>query len=417
MRILVLSQTGDFLGVAQRLRLEGHDVAMWIKEKAYARSGKGIVERVLSWRPLLRWADLVIVDIVGMGKYYPLLKSMGKPFLGCHPEMDRLELDRAYGMKCFADAGITVPETFPFPTPAKALQWMRDEDWGDGFAVKADDNIGCASSRVLTEPEQLDWALEALPATSSLIVQRLVKGVEVSTEGWFDGNDFIPPYNHTFEEKKFLEGNLGPNTGCMGNIVIARESNRLTRATVERLRPLLRHLHWRGPIDVNCIVNEEGAFALEATARFGYDAIEAFLEGVKMGAGEFLRGIASRELTTIPISSDYLIAVRLSVPPYPLEDENVVPEWGEPLLGINEESIRHLWLCNVYVDPKDQLFKTSGADGLTLVATARGESVADARRRVYRTLNNIRVGSKMYRRDIGSRADEAIKHLTDWKWL
>ncbi len=417
MKILVISQTGDFLGVAARLRVEGHEVAMWIKSSHYARSGKNIVERVPSWREKLRWADLILVDMVGMGSIRKTLEAVGKPFIGASPLMDTMELERAAGMELFQKVGIATPETFPFASSDEARGFFVGVEWGDGFAVKADDNIGCATSRVITEPEQLEWAIGAIPSGHPLIIQRVVKGIEVSTEGWFNGKDWILPFNHTFEEKKFFEGGLGPNTGCMGNVVIARPSNKLTRATVERLKPFLVHAGWRGPIDVNCIVTEKGAFALEATARFGYDAIEAFLEGVQLGSGEFLRGVASGELTQMPISSDYFIAVRLSVPPYPCEDENVKAEYGEPVLGINENNIKHLWLCNVFVDPKDQLFKTSGADGLTMVATARGSDVAQARRRVYRTLDNIRVGGKMYRRDIGTRVEKDIAQLEAWGWI
>lgn len=417
MKILLISQTADFLGVAQRLVYEGHEVSAWIKSPDYARSGKGIVKRIPSWREGLRSAELAIVDMVGLGKTDAVLRTVGVPFIGASPEMDRLELDRAYGMEVFKKYGIQIPETFTFGTPEEARKFFVGVEWGDGFAVKADGNIGCASSRVIKEPEQLEWAFGQYPAGTSIVVQRVVKGIEVSTEAWFNGREFIRPFNHTFEEKRFMEGDLGPNTGCMGNVVVASSGNKLTRATVERLKPLLVRLGWRGPVDVNCIVNSDGAYALEATARFGYDAIEALLEGVRLSAGEFLRTVADGTMEEMPIWDGPLISVRLSVPPYPDESGKAPAEWGEPILGINENNIEHLWLCNVYVDPKDSLFKTSGADGLTMKATARGDTVAMARKRVYRTLDNIRVGSKMYRRDIGNRVDGDIRQLKEWGWM
>lgn len=415
MNILVISQTGDFLGVAQRLVYEGHRVAMWIKSKNYERSGRGIVERPASWREKLKWSDLTIVDMVGMGWIEPVLRAVGKPFIGCSVEMDRIELDRAAGMGLFRAFGVETPETWSFSSPDEVRGHFVGIDWRDGFVIKADDNLGCATSRVLREPEQFEWAIRQYPANASLIVQRVVKGIEVSTEGWFNGREFVEPFNHTFEEKRFLAGDLGPNTGCMGNVVVARKSNRLTRNTVERVAPFLRKVGWRGPMDINCIVDQKGAYALEATARFGYDAIEALLEGVQLSTGDFFREAAAGQLSNLEFPEPFSIAVRLSVPPYPLEDAGVKAEWGEPILGINEQNINHLWLCDVMVE--DNLFRTSGADGLTLVATARGESVDRARRRVYRTLDNLRVGSKMYRRDIGARVDDDLRQLTEWGWL
>jgi len=415
-KILVMSQTGDGLGLAQRLVLEGHSVKMYIKSEEYRKSGRGIVERVGSWRDNLRGSDLVVCDMVGFGAAEQVLRHVGVPFIGASPVMDRMELDRAAGMDIFKRAGITIPESYSFDNPAQAKAFIMGQPLAGGFAVKADDNIGCATSRVIKHSEQLEWAFGEYPSNANLLVQRVVEGVEVSTEGWFNGKQFVKPFNHTFEEKRFLPGGLGPNTGCMGNVVLARQSNKLTRATVERLAPFLRSIGWRGPVDVNCIVNEGGAFALEATARFGYDAIEALMEGVRLSVGEFLREIATGTMTKMEFipGANYSIAVRLTVPPYPLED---VPqtEWGEPILGINEHNIEHLWLCNVFI--KDNLFRVAPADGLVLKATARGETVKEARGRVYRTLDNIKLGGKQYRLDIGERVPDDIRQLEAWGWL
>jgi phosphoribosylamine--glycine ligase len=388
---------------------------MWIKERSYAKSGRGIVRRLDSWREGLRDCELVVVDMVGMGHIEKVLRTVGKPYIGASPFMDKLELERETGMRVFAECGIAVPETHGFANPKEAREFFKDGlDFEPGWCIKADDNLGCATSRLIKDPEQLDWAFSQYPSHVPLIVQRIMEGVEVSTEGWFNGRDWIKPFNHTFEEKRLMDGGLGPQTGCMGNVVVACEGCRLTRATVEKLKPLLVKIGWRGPVDVNCIVNEEGAFGLEATARFGYDAIEALLEGVRMGAGDFLREIANGTMESMDVSREFLIGVRLAVPPYPSEDEDAPAPWGEPILGINEQNIGHLWPCNVMIE--DNLFKTSGADGLTLVATARGDDLALARRRVYRTLDNLRVGGKMYRRDIGARVENDLERLRGWNW-
>jgi phosphoribosylamine--glycine ligase len=417
MNILIISKLGDAQGLAQRMAFEGHHVAMWIKDPAYKHSGFGIVERPESWREKLRWCDFILVDMVGVGSFEKTFKTFGKPYIACSPAMDKLELDRAEGMRLFAEVGIEVPETWSFSSAEKAHGFFVGLDWGEGFVVKADGNLGCATTRLVKDPDQLEWVFDQYKAATSIIVQRIIKGVEVSTEGWFNGRDFIKPFNHTFEEKRFMEGNLGPNTGCAGNVVIARESNRLTKATVERMKPFLVRAGYRGPLDVNCIVNAKGAFALEATARLGYDAIEALLEGVRGGVGDFFQEIALGRMEKMEISPDYLIGVRLTVPPYPTEAPGLKGVWGEPILGVNENNISHLWLCDVCLNKEDKFFKTGGADGLTLVATARGEDVAMARRRVYRTLDNIRVGDKQYRRDIGLRVEGDIKQLEEWGWL
>jgi phosphoribosylamine--glycine ligase len=338
MKILIISDTGDGLGVGQRLVHEGHEVAIFIKHKEYAKSGIGIMDRPISWRERLAWCDFVIFDMVGFGHVEEVLRRMGKPYIACSPLMDKMELDRNAGMELFTKLGIQTPETFPFSSVQEAKTALLSMPFDAGFVIKPDGNIGTGKTLVISHEDELEWALGTYAAGTKMIVQRIVDGVEVSTEGWFNGRDWIRPFNHTFEEKRFMEGNLGPNTGCMGNVVLARESNKLTKATVEKLKPFLLKIGYRGPVDINCIVNEKGAFALEATARFGYDAIEALIEGLREPALDLFFECATGTKKEMDITGDSMIAVRLTVPPYPAED---VPqkEWGDPISGIGTEII------------------------------------------------------------------------------
>jgi phosphoribosylamine-glycine ligase len=116
-----------------------------------------------------------------------------------------------------------------------------------------------------------------------------------------------------------------------------------------------------------------------------------------------------------------MIAVRLSVPPYPEEDVKQ-KDWGDPIFGITKESIKHIFLCNVFADPEDNFFKVADADGVVLKATAHGarsgnDYVKFARDRVYRTLDNIKCSNKMYRLDIGQRVNGDMQKLIDWGWV
>jgi phosphoribosylamine--glycine ligase len=417
----MISDTGDGLGVAQRLVQEGHEVAVWIKSREYDQSGLGIVARPQSWREKLNWSDFVICDMVGFGHLEEVFKRMGKPYIACSPMMDQMELDRGKGMQLFEKLKILTPETYAFKNVKEAEKTICDMEFDKGWVLKPDGNIGTSKTLVIKDEGELKWAFGTNKPNTSMIVQRIVDGVEVSTEGWFNGKDFIRPFNHTFEEKRFMEGGLGPNTGCMGNVVIARDSNKLTQSTVERLKPFLLKIGYRGPVDVNCIVNADGAFALEATARFGYDAIEALIEGLKSSPLDLFFGCASGALKEMDITEDSMICVRLSVPPYPLED---VPQkdWGDPITGITVDNINHLFLCNVYADHEDNKFKIAPADGLVLKATAHGgkkgkDYTSFARDRVYRTLENIKCSNKQYRLDIGKRVNGDMDKLIQWGWL
>jgi phosphoribosylamine--glycine ligase len=418
MKVLFLSQSGDGLGVAHRIREQGHEVNFWIQEPKYRLAGKGLVNRPASFRPLMDSTDLVVSDMVGFGTYSDLFRKRGKPTLSLDPVVEQIELDREKAAELFGRLGIEQPPSRSFGSIAEAKKALYEGEWKP-VVLKPSGNMATAKTMVCQEKEECEWALSTYPAGTRLTVQDFVQGVEVSTEGWWNGRDFLSPFNMTFEEKRFLEGNLGQNTGCMGNVVVTCGSNRLTKATVEKLIPFLRKTGYRGPVDLNSIVTKEKALVLEATCRMGYDAVEALCEGLREPILDILFETATGVKKEMNVTSDTMISVRLSVPPYPMgepgeKDKNI------PVLGINRQNFKHLWLTDIYVTPEG--FFTAGGDGCLLKATAIGrrsenDLVREARNRVYRTLAGIQVPNKQYRRDIGSRVNSDYNQLKEWGWL
>jgi phosphoribosylamine---glycine ligase len=432
MRFLVMSKGGDGSGVAQRLAHEGNEVDLWIQEKRYARVGKGIVNRVETWERAAQRADVILCDCVGFGRWEDQIRETNKPYIGFCGTLDTVEKDRQVGMAMFERAGLAIPETYPFGQRREAARIPVEHGWGAGWVVKSDEG-NVQDTRVVKDEALWEHAISKLPEGKCAgIAQRVVNGVEVSTEGWFNGSGWVTPFNHTFEEKRFMSGGVGCNTGCQGNVVInAGRGNRLTRATVEPMADLLRMIGYRGPFDVNAIVTKDEAYALEATSRLGFDAIEALLEGLEEPAANLFADVAAGVARSMPLTDDVMIAVRLSIPPYPFRNPNA-DSWGEPISGIDEHRLNHLFLCDVYRED-DGTFCTAGAEGLLMKATAIGKVERDktapnghrykpdytyeARRRVYRIVRGVSVDGVQYRDDIGRRVNDDIARLKEWGWL
>lgn len=425
MRVLLISKEGDALGVAQRLALEGHSVDVFVNDKRYERALKGIVNRVEDWTKAAPRADLIIGDAVGLGRFEEEVRAFNKPMIGFNKLLDVIEVNRVKGMEMFANAGIQIPETYEFNNVAEAKKLPREAGWGEGWVVKPSGNKDTDKTMVCKDETLWDGCCSKLPEECNGILQRVVSGIEVSTEGWFNGTSFARPFNHTFEEKRFLAGNLGPNTGCMGNVVLRAELDRLVSATVARVEGFLRVIGYHGPFDINCIVNEDGAYALEATSRMGYDAIEALLEGLEEEAGTFLFDIATGTKKEIKLTDETMIAVRLSIPPWPFRKPDKT-DGGELVTGITEDRLWHLFLTDI--ERVNGGFVTAGSDGILLKATAIGHAVNgggrsrpdltyEARRRVYRLLDKIDVSGKQYRIDIGARVNDDVAQLKKWGWL
>jgi len=415
LKILILSQDGDGLGIAQKLSKEGNQVKMYTKDPRFREAGSGMLEPVDSWRPNISWADMIICDMVGFGKHEELFRSRGKVVFGCNSIMDMAELDRKKGIELFERFSIPTPETYSFDSPddAQSISAL----WEDpGFVIKPSGNTDTSKTYVCHNPDIYKWALENIPPTSKLIVQKIVTGVEVSTEGWFNGRDWIKPFNHTFEEKRLFDGDKGPNTGCMGNLVISTEGDKLVESTVKKLTPFLKQINYRGPVDINCIIDGDSIYALEFTARLGYDAIEALAEGMqgKETLTDLFFETASGIKKEIAITKDYMIAVRLSVPPWPHADPDKGDK-GMPIIGLIEDNMKHIFLTDVYKVGEDYLY--AAGDGVIMKVTARGRTIQEARSRVYRTIDNLTIQDVQYRNDIGVRAEQGIKKLKQWGWL
>jgi phosphoribosylamine--glycine ligase len=425
MRILLMDKDGDGLGVAQRLALEGHDVSFWSASDRFDKALAGIVDRPSDWRTAAKSSDFIILSCVGLGRLESELARFNAPVLGCSPVLDRIELDRGAGMRLFQTAGIDIPETHEWQTPKEADKITKGSEWQKGWVLKPNGNKGAEQTTIVNDPTQWGRALSAISPESGGILQRVVSGIEVSTEGWFNGRRYVLPMNHTFEEKRFLAGGLGPNTGCSGNVVInAGKGDKLTKRTVEPLAGFLKHIDYRGPFDVNCIVDKDKAYALEATSRMGYDAVEAFIEGLEEPAGQFLYNIATGVERDMKLTEQTMIAVRMTIPPYPFRNPDRTGD-GEPISGITDEALAHLFLSDVQRDGDG--YRTASSDGILLKATAIGsvregserstDYTYEARRRVYRLLDKITVPSKQYRIDIGERVNKDIAQLREWGWL
>src|SRR5262249_33138263 len=144
-----------------------------------------------------------------------------------------------------------------------------------------------------------------------------IEGTEVSCNGWFDGQKFVPPFDFTIEEKRFMPGKLGPRTGCESNIVWLAQDNTLPEISVKPLENILRREGYVGPIDLNSLILPSGEpVGLEWTARLGFDATQAW-QALIPRLGEQLAEFLSGGLREWEHSDDLSVTIRISMPPYP----------------------------------------------------------------------------------------------------
>jgi phosphoribosylamine--glycine ligase len=218
--------------------------------------------------------------------------------------------------------------------------------------------------------------------------------------GFFDGARFLAPTNLDYEHKRFFPGDLGELTGEMGTLVTYRGSERLFAATLARVAPLLAEAHHVGYVNLNLIVNDEGAFPLEFTTRLGVPGY-AILEALHIDPWEVVLQRVLDRSGDFSTRDDHAIGVVLTVPPFPYPDgyERLGKHTPIYLNGVTESERPHLHLAEVRREGEQLL--TAGQIGYVMVVTGTGPSVPEARRASYALVDKIVIHNLRYRRDIG----------------
>jgi phosphoribosylamine--glycine ligase len=287
------------------------------------------------------------------------------------------------------------------------------------YVFKPDGNLDTDLTYVSEDVEDLlamfPYLEDRCPEDVSFELQEFIDGIEMSTEAWFNGTRFLLPINSTLEEKPLMVGGIGPNTGCMGNVVWWWPQD-ISQFLYERFfQPMedeLRDNNYMGPLDFNAIWTPQGPLGLELTARFGYDAIQALSRIIDQELGEFLAGLPLA--SSIPTTDHYSVAVRVSIPPYPHEGD--VPE--VPIRGITEDNKDNIYLSDVYVtgpvNPDDMTgLSCAGSDGYVLSVAADCPRLSQSVKKVYDTIDTLSIPNKQYRTDIGERiADKGL--IENW---
>jgi phosphoribosylamine--glycine ligase len=281
-RVLGVGHYNDLGDLYMRLVARGHTVRVHIDDSDSLDVLEGLVERSASLQKGVEWvgADsdgLVIFEGTGWGSTQDRLRSEGIRVIGGSALGDRFELDRGFGQRVLNEVGLRTARSLEFDGFDDALAYLSK---APGRYVLKFSGAGFASTRsyvgVMDDGEDVlaalrlqraKWRFDERPR---IVLMDHLEGVEVGVGAFFNGTEFLLPANLDWEHKRFFAGNLGELTGEMGTVVTYRGAERLFDATLLRLLPLLRDSRYVGYINLNMIVNEDGAWPLELTCRFGY---------------------------------------------------------------------------------------------------------------------------------------------------
>jgi phosphoribosylamine--glycine ligase len=248
-------------------------------------------------------------------------------------------------------------------------------------------------------------------------LQRRVLGVEVATGAFFNGREFVYPICVNFEHKKLFPGDIGPSTGEMGTAMFWSEPNKIFNQTLRKMEPALAREGYVGYIDVNCIVNANGVYPLEFTARFGYPTISIQQEGLLTPMGELLQGLAAGTLMRVRARTGYQVGVRVVVPPFPYSDpQRFETSSKDAVILFKTKSREGFHLEDVKLVNGEWL--VTGTSGVVLIVCGTGPSMRHAQKQAYNRVRNVMIPNMYYREDIGDRwIEDESDRLHAWGYL
>jgi phosphoribosylamine-glycine ligase len=218
-------------------------------------------------------------------------------------------------------------------------------------------------------------------------------GINFLVQGYFNKGTFIKPYLLAFNYTRLMEDNRGPKLSSSGSIVYLIKENKLTSLTLEALKVFLSKVDYQGFVGLECVLSEREIFIIGFKLGFIDNITQPFTELLKIPLVAYLdkeKDLIER----IEFINTIAIGVTLSI-------SNSFKENKNNLLNVNEGARKHVW--PIY------------HSNILAFITARGETIKEAQRRVYRTINNIVTSQDIqYRLDIGNSIEEDKNDLERW---
>jgi phosphoribosylamine--glycine ligase len=431
MKIALSTYSGYGSWFALRLLSEGHKIDIYQSTLEYAEILEGIAPKPKlikidarngNGTPDYSKYDLSIFDLTGRKQQadssHMVCPTIGDGSLHCFLEDDRLG-----GIKLMEEGGVEVPpyEQFTDTSAAKAL--IRKT--GKRFVYKPNggQDQEAAATYVSEDAEDLLKYIDklfALSKGSPFILQEFIKGIECSTEGWFNGTDFYL-LNCTIEDKKFMNDNKGPNTGCSGNLVFTiSDTAKLYQDGLKKMIPVFQQLGFRGMIDLNTILTDEKCYGLEWTPRFGYDASATLVNMYAGDYGEMLYAVAAGERPVENWRAEFGVSARLSIPPYPTEIKGYGKKLrGIPIKGINSEDQNEILKTYLY-DAAYRTGKTlevAGYTGFIACPIEIGSDPINAWVSLQKRIDKINIPDMQYRTDLQKSTIKRYFEVKKMGWI
>lgn len=417
MRILVVGGGGREHAVVSHLRAHNRSA-----EVIAAPGNPGIAELCPVFDVAVTDADALVglaaaerVDLAIVGPEAALeagvsdaLRASGVAVLGPGREGAQLETSKTWAKSLMREAGVPTAFAERFTDSREAIAYLEGKPVP--IVVKADGLAAGKGAVVCRTHSEARAAVVAFlderalgDAGATVLVEDFLVGEEYSMMVFTDG-ETLRPMPLSQDHKPVGDGDQGPNTGGMGAYAPVPGLEDAAQQSLDRIfLPLLgalkeRSIDYRGVITGNLIWTDDGPYVIEFNARLGDPEAEVTLPLLDADLVEITRHIEARTLDAAEIGWNRRSAVCVvaAAAGYPGPTRT-----GDVITGADRAPEGAQFLHAATATREGRLV-TNG--GRVLLATAVGDTFAEARARAYRAVDTLEFDGKHYRSDIGWRA-------------
>jgi len=275
------------------------------------------------------------------------------------------------------------------------------------YVLKADGLAAGKGVLILNSLEEAQQELEEMlshekfgEASSTVVIEEFLDGIELSVFVLTDGKSYkILPSAKDY--KRIGEGDKGLNTGGMGAISPVPFADNDFIKKVEELvvKPTINGLQkdgidYRGFIFIGLMNDKGNPSVVEYNVRMGDPETEVVIPRIDSDLLELFQGVADQNLheKSISINSNTATTVMLVSREYPEKYEK-----EKEISGI--ENVQNSTVFHAGTKIVDDKILTNG--GRVLAITSLGETIEEALKKSYLSIDNINFDGMNYRKDIG----------------
>lgn len=272
----------------------------------------------------------------------------------------------------------------------------------DGLAAGKGVLICQTAEEALTEFEQMIKQSKFGAASSVVVIEEFLQGIELSVFALTDGKDYIL-LPEAKDYKRIGEGDTGLNTGGMGAVspVPFAQGAFMQKVEEQIVKPTIAGLHaeqidYKGFVFFGLIKVGEEPFVIEYNCRMGDPETEVVMPRLKSDLLELLLATAEGRLTEVqPVTDERCACTVMAVSGgYPGDYKK-----GLPIKGLDQFPAGESLLFHAGTQLMNGEVCTAG--GRVLCVTSYAGSIGEAVERSARLLDQIEFEGKYFRRDIG----------------